>query len=61
MTYVDELGSIPGVEERPGCLLEADNGRKAEDVDADFKELVDDLAGCSENIYGRFGDALRRR
>ena len=58
-THVDELEGVPDVEQRPGSLLEADDGRELEDVDADLKELVDDLARCAEYVDRRFRDALR--
>lgn len=57
-TYVDELESVPDVEQSPGGLFETDDGSEAEDVDADFKQLVGDMAGGSENVCGRFRDAL---
>ena len=58
---VDELEGVPDVEQRPGSLLEADDGRELEDVDADLEELVDNLARCAEYVDRRFCDALRRR
>ena len=57
-THVDELEGVPDVEQRPGSLLEADDGRKLEDVDADLEELVDDLARRPKHVDGRFRDAL---
>ena len=60
-THVDELEGVPDVEQRPGGLLEADDGCELEDVDADLEELVDDLAHCAEYVHRRFCDALRRR
>ena len=58
---VDELEGVPDIEQRPCSLLEADDGRELEDVDADLEEFVDDLARCAEYVDRRFRDALRRR
>ena len=33
---VDELKGVPDVEQRPGSLLEADDGRELEDIDANL-------------------------
>ena len=60
-THIDELEGVPDVEQRPGSLLEADDGRKLEDIDANLEELVDDLACCAEYVDGGFRDALGRR
>ena len=48
-THVDELECVPDVQQRPGSLLEADDGRELEDVDADLEELVDDFARRPED------------
>ena len=57
-TYIDELERVPDVEEGARGLFEPDQRGEAEDVDGDVEELVDDLGGGAEDVYGGFGDAL---
>ncbi len=59
-TYVDELESIPDVQERSGGLFETDNGGEAEDVDAEFEQLVEDVTSSAKDIGCGFRDTLRR-